>query len=69
MDRKTRLQHGTLSGYKNHRCRCKRCAEVWEMYLQEYRDNIFDETKAVYKEVKVNLSPLDYSEKRDYNRY
>lgn len=65
MERKTRLQHGTLSGYKTHRCRCKRCAEVWELYLQEYRDEIFDETKAQYKEVNIPINRIDYSERRE----
>ena len=50
MDRKQRLTHGTLDGYKNG-CRCKKCVEVWNLYTQEFRDNIFDETKAKYKEV------------------
>lgn len=63
--RHTRLQHGTLSGYLDHRCRCKRCSEIGQLYMQEYRDNIFDDTKAQKKEVNINLSDKDYSERID----
>lgn len=63
MNPNRRLKHGTLSGYQDHRCRCKRCAEVWDLYIQEYRDNIFDETKAKYKEVNDYIPPLAYSER------
>lgn len=53
MERKQRLTHGTIEGYKNWRCRCRKCREVWDLYTQEFRENIFDETKAQYKEVKL----------------
>lgn len=61
----SRLQHGTLSGYMDHRCRCKKCAEIYTLYMQEYRDTIFDETKAKKKDVSINLSDKDYSERVD----
>lgn len=62
MERKQRLTHGTLAGYKTYRCRCKRCTEVWNLYIQEFRDNIFDETKAAYKDINPYLI-------RDWERY
>lgn len=64
MDRSNKLQHGTLEGYKRFRCRCKKCTSVWELYLQEYRDEIFDETKAKVEPVRFYYSYEDYSEKR-----
>ena len=60
--RRGRLAHGTISGYQDHRCRCARCLDVWSMYIQEYRETIFDDTKAIKKEVNVKLPPIDYAE-------
>lgn len=49
--RSQRLAHGTIDCYQTNRCRCKKCISVWKMYTTEFRENIFDETKAKYKEV------------------
>ncbi len=59
-----RLTHGTLEGYRDRGCRCKKCREVWDLYMSEYRTEIFDETKATYQEVDVPLNDNDYSERK-----
>ena len=47
------MTHGTLEGYKTG-CRCPKCVELWNMYNQEFRENIFDDTKAKTKKVNIN---------------
>lgn len=32
------IRHGTLSAYKNDRCRCERCRAAQREYMQEWRD-------------------------------
>lgn len=34
--RNSGLTHGTLSGYKNHKCRCDNCKEANNNYQKEY---------------------------------
>lgn len=50
---KRSLVHGTLDGYKAYGCRCPACREIWDMYTQEYRETIFDETTAKRRPVKI----------------
>lgn len=63
VDRKKKLTHGTLEGYKSFGCRCKKCREVWDLYTTQYREEIFDERKAKYKPIKMNIPDAAYSEK------
>lgn len=35
--RKTELVHGTLKGYKTHRCRCRPCTDASSLYSRRYR--------------------------------
>ena len=54
-----RMVHGTLEGYKSNGCRCKKCSNTWAMYIEQYREDIFDERTAKYKEVKLSNSDIE----------
>lgn len=62
MQKNRRLTHGTLSGYKEYNCRCRKCRDVWDVYMQSYREDIFDELRAKKKPVEIELTPRDYAE-------
>ena len=59
-----RFAHGTIDCYQTNRCRCKKCTGVWELYTQEYRSDIYDETKAPKKPLDIKLGNQDYSERK-----
>lgn len=66
---KRKLIHGTLSGYKEYRCRCAKCSEIWELYTNQFREDIYDETKRKAPPVKYFPDERDYSERDErYNR-
>lgn len=62
VDKNRRLKHGTISGYMDFRCRCRKCTDMGNLYMQEYREDVFDDTKAIKKEVNIKLTPIDYAE-------
>ena len=31
------VEHGTILGYTNGRCRCKKCRLAWREYMRDYR--------------------------------
>lgn len=68
MERKERLTHGTIAGYKTYRCRCRKCTEVWNLYTQEFRETVYDDTKAKTKPVNIKISDRDYSERNSFGK-
>jgi hypothetical protein len=32
-----KINHGTINGYTNHKCKCAHCRGAWAKYLREYR--------------------------------
>lgn len=37
----SKYQHGTLTMYKNHRCRCESCRSVWNMATKRWKKNYY----------------------------
>jgi len=40
------IQHGTVSGYVNHKCHCDKCREAWRVYNRKRRAERYAYTKA-----------------------
>jgi len=40
------MKHGTINGYKKHKCRCGDCKKANRTYQQEYRQFMKQEQKA-----------------------
>src|SRR5580693_6668971 len=42
------MEHGTVSGYKNHRCRCNACRAAWQAYSREYSKYVYPQRRTAW---------------------
>lgn len=51
------IPHGTVSGYTNHRCRCRECRTEWAAYHRRYRVSQKAQSERLNKVQEIEAAP------------